>query len=82
MGETITIIYLLTGLSPEGRRWKIHHDFIKSNGKKAVSLDLEGAILDLKTRKPIAPIPELFEAFNLIPRSTDFEFLSDTRWLK
>jgi acyl-CoA thioester hydrolase len=82
IGETITIIYFLTGLSPEGRRWKVHHDFFKSNDKKAVSLDLEGAILDLNTRKPVPPTLELFQTFNLIPRSTDFEILSETRWVK
>ena len=82
MGETITITYFLAGLSPEGRRWKVNHDFIKSNGKKAVSLDLEGAILDLTTRKSVQPTPELLRAFNLIPHSKEFEILSDTRWIK
>ena len=82
MGETITITYSMVGLSPEGARWKIHHDFFKSNGKKAASLDLEGAILDLKTRKPVPPTLELFQTFNLIPKSTDFEILSETRWIK
>ena len=82
MGETMTITYSLTGLSPEVRRWKVHHDFIKSNGKKAVSLDLEGAILDLTTRKSVQLTPELLRAFNLIPHSKEFEILSDTRWIK
>ena len=82
MGETITITYSLSGLSPEGRRWKVHHDFIKSNGKKAVTLDVEGAILDLTARKPVFPTIELFQAFNLIPHSPDYEILSETRWIK
>ena len=80
MGETVTITYLLSGLSPQGARWKVHHDVLKSNGKKAVSIDLEGAILDLSTRRLALPTPELLQTFNLIPRSTDFEALSDTRW--
>ena len=80
MGETITITYSLSGLSPQGVRWKVHHDFLKSNGKKAVIIDIEGAILDLTARKPVPPTPELLQAFNLVPRSTDFEILSDTRW--
>ena len=82
MGETIGITYSLSGLSPQGARWKVHHDFLKANGKKAVTLDLEGAILDLSTRKPVPPIPELSGTFNLIPRSPDFEMLSETRWVK
>ena len=79
MGETVTITYMLSGLSPSGARWKVHHDILKSNGKKAVSLDLEGAILDLTTRKPAVPNLELLQTFNLIPRTKDFEVLPEIR---
>jgi acyl-CoA thioester hydrolase len=82
MGETITITYALSGLSSRGARWKVHHDVIKSNGKKAVSIDLEGTVLDLTTRKPVPPAPELLQTYNLIPHSKDFEILSETRWIK
>ena len=78
LGETITITYAVSGLSPQGGRWKVHHDFLKSNGKKAVSLDVGGVILDLNTRKPVLPSPELLRLFQLIPRSKDFEVLSET----
>jgi acyl-CoA thioester hydrolase len=82
MGETVTITYALAGLSPKGARWKVHHDVLKSNGKKAVSIDLEGAILDLSTRRPALPIPELLQVFNIVPRTSAFEDLSDTRWTR
>ena len=79
MGETITITFTLSGLSPLGARWKVHHDVLKSSGKKAVSIDIEGVILDLVSRKPVPPTPELLQAFNLIPRSADFETLTEMR---
>jgi acyl-CoA thioester hydrolase len=82
MGETVTITYALSGLSPQCARWKVHHDVLKSNGKKAVSIELEGAILDLTSRKPALPTPELIQTFNLIPRTRDFEVLSDSHWAK
>ncbi len=82
MGETVTITYVLSGLSPQGARWKVHHDVLKSNRKKAVSIDLEGALLNLSTRKPVLPTPELLQTFNLIPRATNFEILSETHWIK
>jgi acyl-CoA thioester hydrolase len=82
LGETITITYALTGLSAQGRRWKVHHDVLKFNRKKAVSIDLEGMILDLATRKPITPITELIQTFQLIPRKADFEVLSEVRRMK
>ena len=82
MGETVTITYAMSGLSPQGGRWKVHHEILNSNGKKAVSLDLEGAILDLASRKPALPTAELLQTFNLIPRAKDFEVLSETHWVK
>jgi len=82
MGEMVTVTYSLSGLSSQGGRWKVHHDVLKSNGKKAVVIDLEGAILDLSTRKTVLPNPELMQTFNLIPRTKDFEVLSDTHWIK
>jgi acyl-CoA thioester hydrolase len=81
MGETINITYSISGLSPSGAAWKVHHDIFKSNKKKAVNLDLEGTLLDLSTRKPVIPIPELLQTFNLIPRTPDFVILPELRWL-
>jgi len=82
MGETITITYALTGLSAQGRRWKVHHDVLKSNGKKAVNVDVEGMILDLTSRKPVPPTTELLQTFSLIPRNADFEVLPEMRRMK
>jgi acyl-CoA thioester hydrolase len=78
LGETVTITYEVSGFSPKGSRWKVNHDILKSNGKKAVSLEVEGVVLDLTTRKPTFPPPELWHVFNLIPRAKDFETLPET----
>ncbi len=82
LGETVTITFTLTGLSPQGMFWKVHHDIIKSNGKKAVSMDMEGTILDLTTRKPVPSNENLMRVFQLIPRSEDFEILPEVRRVK
>jgi acyl-CoA thioester hydrolase len=82
LGETLTITYLLMGLSPLGFRWKVQHDFLKASGKKAVTVFLEGTILNLTTREPSAPTPEIMAVFQQIPRSSDFEIMSDSRWFK
>ena len=79
LGETITITFMLTGLSRSGMLWNVHHDIFKSNGKKAVSVDMEGAILDLTARKPAVPTEELMQVFQAIPRSDNFEVLSEMR---
>ena len=82
LGETLTITYLLTGLSPQGIRWKVQHDFLKANGKRAVTVSLEGTILNLTTRQPTMPTPEIMAVFQQVPRSSDFEVLSESRWFK
>lgn len=82
MGETVTLTYALSGLSPSAARWRVHHDVLKSNGKKAVAIELEGALLDLSSRKPVIPSPELVAVLNLVPRTGTFEVLSEMRWLK
>jgi acyl-CoA thioester hydrolase len=82
MGETVTITFALTGLSPQGSRWKVHHDILKSNGKKAVMIDVEGLIIDLASRRAVAPIPELLDVFHLCPRAQDFEVMPELRRVK
>ena len=79
MGETVTINFALTGLSAQGGRWKVHHDILKSNGKKAASLNVEGVILDLTSRKPVPSTPDLLQVFHVCPRTRDFEVLSEIR---
>jgi acyl-CoA thioester hydrolase len=78
LAETVTITFAVSGLSLQGGRWRVHHDILKPNGKKAVSLEVEGVIMDFTTRKPALPSPELLQIFDLIPRTPDFEVLSDT----
>jgi acyl-CoA thioester hydrolase len=82
MGETVTITFTITGLSPQGSRWKVHHDVLKSNGKKAVVIDVEGLIIDLTSRRAVAPIPELLQVFHLCPRAQDFEVMPELRRVK
>jgi acyl-CoA thioester hydrolase len=77
LGEVVTIRYTCTGLSPSGMRWRVHHDILKANGKKAVVLDLAGAILDLNARRAVAPPPELLAAFEQIPRAAGFTVLPE-----
>lgn len=82
LGETVTISFAVTGLSPQGSRWTVHHNILKPNGKKAVSIDMEGVLLDMNTRKPVPANPELLQVFNLCPRTPDFEVISEMRRIK
>jgi acyl-CoA thioester hydrolase len=78
-GETVTITYTLAGLSPSGMRWRVHHDVLKANGKKAVSIQLEGTILNLTSRRAVPATPEVLEVFGQSPHDMDFQHLTDVR---
>ncbi len=80
LGETLTITYQLSGLSPSGSHWKVRHEVLKANGKKAVAISIEGGMLNLTTRQPCAPTPEILAVFQQVPRSPDFEVLPESRW--
>jgi acyl-CoA thioester hydrolase len=79
-GEAVTINYTLAGLSSSGTRWKVHHDVLKANGKKAVVIELEGTILHLTTRRPVQPTAELLAIFGQIPRYAEFKEMAEGRW--
>ena len=73
--ETVVDSLRLTGMSPDGARWKSRHDIIKSNGDMAATIKLEGVWVDVHTKQAIAPPPDLLQILNLIPRTEDFETL-------
>lgn len=79
-GETVTITWFMAGLSPSGLRFRVHHDVLKANGKKAVDITLEGTLLDMTTRKPVRPSAELLGVFELLPRAKEFEVMPEGRW--
>jgi acyl-CoA thioester hydrolase len=81
LGETVTITYEVAGLSPLGSRWRVRHDFLKDNGKKAVTVALEGVLLNLATRKPVLPSAELLKVMQELPRARDFEVMTENRWV-
>lgn len=75
IGESITITTSLAGMSPDGARWKMRHDVLKSGGEKAATLTVEGTWLSIETREPIAPPPDLFAINDQLPRTKNFEAL-------
>ena len=75
LGESVTDSIKLAGMSPDGARWKIRHDIVKSDGEKAATVKVEGTWLDLRTRQAIAPPSDLRQLLDLLPRTANFEEL-------
>ncbi|MEM7048288.1 MAG: thioesterase family protein [Acidobacteriota bacterium] len=75
MGETITIDFRVAGLSANGRKYRLTHRVLRADGELAATVTVEGAWLDLTTRRIRRPPPALLAALRSIARSEDFEEL-------
>jgi acyl-CoA thioester hydrolase len=75
-GDQIVVNVQVSGLSQDGRKWKMHHElFKKSDGKLAATIEITGAWFDLVNRKVTVPPSELLDKMQEVPRSKDFKVL-------
>lgn len=73
IGEKIKVSCALTKSSGNGKKWSMRHEIFKENGKLAAEIFVDGSWINMKERKIVALPEQLLEAYNLIPRSDDFE---------
>jgi acyl-CoA thioester hydrolase len=74
-GDSITDTTFLSGLSPDGSRWIVQHDFARSDGMKAAMIKIEGTWINLKTRDMTVPPKDLLSAFDQFQRHSNFQNL-------
>ena len=71
-GETVVVGCELTGMSVNGKHWRMRHVIKKHDGEVAAIIEVQGAWLDLKARR-VAPAPEAIQALVAkMPRSEDY----------
>ncbi len=74
-GQTVSVNVLAAGLAPDGSQWRVKHEIKGQDGRQAALLTIDGAWIDLETRKLVAPPPELIAVLDGLPRTPDFEEL-------
>lgn len=74
-GDTITIDIRLAGLSPDGARFAIAHDVVRSDDVKAATIRVDGGWLELVARKLVRPPPDLLEVLESFPRAEGYATL-------
>jgi acyl-CoA thioester hydrolase len=74
-GDSIVDSLSLAGLSQDGSRWIIRHDFVRSDGQKAAMLKVEGTWIDLQTRVAVVLPEDLIAANGRLPRAKNFQDL-------
>jgi acyl-CoA thioester hydrolase len=75
LGDSVEVDFTQLGLSADGARFKLAHDFWRPGGKKAARIVLSGGWLDLKARKLMPPPPALHEVFRNVPKADGWEEL-------
>ena len=75
MTDTVTIDFKLQALSPAADRFRMSHDVTRSDGVLAARIVVDGVWLNLTTRKPMAPPPELAEMMRTMARTDDYQDL-------
>lgn len=74
LSEIITVTCALLSMREDGSRWTFVHEILKANKERAARITVDGAWLNLKSRKLDIPPPELFKSIEQLPRSKDFRW--------
>jgi acyl-CoA thioester hydrolase len=74
--DRVSVSVELAALSDDAARWRLRHEFVRSDGVLSATIRTDGAWLDLKARKLAVPPPELADGFGGLHRTEDFEVLA------
>ena len=74
-GDELVIDVRLSGLSDDHRKWSMCHRILRGD-KLCATIVLDGAWLDLKTRRIAPPPKELIEKFEALDRTEDFQVIT------
>lgn len=72
LGDILKVDVRVSGLSKEGRLWKMVHRIYKNDGKLSAVVKVEGAWIDLVKRKLKLPPKTMFERFDELPKTDDY----------
>lgn len=74
-GDVITVRVHADGLSADGSHWRVYQEVLRSDGKEAATLSIQGGWIHLDQRKLVAPPEELAAVLLSLPRTASFEEL-------
>jgi acyl-CoA thioester hydrolase len=70
--QRITVTTEVSGLSPNRKHWRIRHRILNQDSELACLVNVQGAWLDLETRKIVPAPAELLQAMEQAPRTEDY----------
>jgi len=70
--EEVFITFTLAGLAPDGSRFKVMNEVLRSDGQLCARVTSTGGFMDLDARKLVAPPAAVHSAFASLPRTDDY----------
>ena len=70
--DKITVTFKVKAMRKDGSRWSVLHEVFKEDGTQAAAITVDGAWIDLQTRRLGKPSEKLLEIFSHFPRTEDF----------
>lgn len=77
LSDKLTVTCALQAMRRDGSRWTYRHVMYRGDGVKAAVIIVDGAWLDLESRKLGTPTKEMIEIINTFPRTEDFRWLPE-----
>jgi len=74
-GDELVIDVCLSGVSADHRKWSMRHRIMRGD-ELCATLDMDGAWLDLKTRRIAPPPQQLSDKFEALAHTEDFQVIS------
>lgn len=74
-GDTLIVNVRCAGLSLDGSQWRVYQDILRSDGREAAVLTIQGGWIHLDSRKLAVPPTELTAILQALPRTRDYEEL-------
>jgi acyl-CoA thioester hydrolase len=74
LGDQLDIDLRLAGASDDRRKWRMRHRILRG-ADVAATIEVDGAWLDLRARKIVAPPEDMVRAFAGVGRTEDFAVL-------
>ncbi len=71
-GDELVIDVALTGVSDDHRKWSIRHQICRGD-ELCATIDMDGAWLNLKTRRIVQPPQQLVDKFEALAHTEDFQ---------
>jgi acyl-CoA thioester hydrolase len=79
LSEQVRVTMELVGLSDDGSRWRLQHDFLRDDGTRCARIRSEGAWFDLGSRRLVQPPDDVAAALAALTRTDDYGPLSARR---